>query len=134
MFSRKLQTPEKDQSKEIAHNFFKRYRGTANLFQLNKGEKKVIKNDMTVSFSTDKNDYDFTVVLSTNEKAWKPYFFPVLKDSGICFEEVSQERLIAFNFSVDTSQDALVRLEFSIHGDNFEEASKFMSIFVRLMW
>jgi hypothetical protein len=134
MFSRKKQTPEKDNSHRIAHEFFKRYRGTANLFQVNKGEKKVIKNDMTVTFSTDKEDFDFLVVLSTHEKAWKPYFFPVLKDSGICFEEISQERVIAFNFTVDTSQDALVRLEFSIQGDNFEEASKFMSIFVRLMW
>lgn len=134
MFSRKKETPQEDKNTEIAHNFFKRYKGNANLFQLNKGEKKLIKNDMVVSFRTDNNDFDFFVVLSTEEKAWKPYFFPVLKDCGIKFEEVSQERLIAFNFSADLSQEVLVRLEFPIQGENFEEASKFMQIFVRLMW
>ena len=89
MFSRKNQAPQEDKSLEIAHSFFKRYKGSANLFQLNKGEKKLIKNDMTVSFRTDHNNFDFFVVLSTDEKAWKPYYFPILKDAGIVLEENS---------------------------------------------
>lgn len=121
-------------AKTVAHSFFKNYRGYGSLFQVEKDEKKLVKNDMQVLFVSEKQDWNFCVVLKTDDKAWKPFYFPIYKDAYLTVEENNQESKVSFNFNLNEHREIQVRVEFKIFNEDFEAASKFMNIFTRLLW
>lgn len=136
MFSKATNNQKEQKAMLCAHEFFKKYKAHCNLFQEAKGERKLLRNDMRVFFSTDKKNWDFFVVVETRERdqAWKPFYFPIYEEAVLRVEENNQESKISFCFNLNEEVETRVRIEFMIFNENFDAASKFMNIFTRLLW
>lgn len=119
---------------DLAHHFFRSYIGSCDLYQVIDGEKKLSKSDLNVTFVSEKRDWDFFVVLENKGKGINPYFLKINAECDFGHEFLPNDNIVAFHFKISSETNLIARLEFTIQGGSFEEATRFMNIFTRLLW
>lgn len=134
MFVRRKE--EKNLREDYAHTFFNGFTALANLYQIKDEEKVLRATNAQVSFSTDKKEFDFFVVIvpSKHENSNDPYYFPIDDQRKFCHEENEVDMTISFFFNIDQEETIKACLEFHVTQDSFEFPSKFLGILTRLIY
>ena len=56
---------------------------------------------MNVTFVTEKNDFDFCLVVEGKQEGAKPYFFNIKGDCDLKYEALADEEKVGFEFKLD---------------------------------
>lgn len=92
----------------LAHSFFQSYRGVADLYHVQDNRKSLIAKKCILSFVSEEEDYDFFVIVERANS--KPYRFKITGET-ILTNEFIDCQIVAFQFSLDDSDDCLARVD-----------------------